>query len=394
MKSTLARTAESCAEESTSDSEMRASTSLRKAVSVRAISSNQPSARHIASRSRSPAASACCTASIGAPVLEVPPRRARVQLRDPGALRVPELGAEQLGEKVVVAVPGRLRLDAVDEEVLGHEALGHVRAVGAAGHRVGEIRREALGDRGREQEVANVVGLPPQHFGKQVLGRRTLVEGERLENRRVRVARATREHEQPQPCRPALGADEQRREGLRVDPYTQVVEERARLVGREGEIAGAKLGELAARAQEMQRQHRVVPRREDEPQRGRRGAQELVERRGDLEAVHRVEVVDHHDDRLLQLRKAVEELQDEARRRPRARRRDPRQRRPRRHDALDRREPLDPERSLAESAARREPRDVERLGREPRREQRRLAEAGGRRDQRQGTLSPLVQALD
>ena len=137
----------------------------------------------------------------------------------------------------------------------------------------------------------------------------------------------------------------------------------------------------------MQRQHRIVPRREDEPQRGRRGAQQLVERRGDLDALHRVEVVDHHDDRLLELREAVEQLQHEARRRPRARRRDPRQRRPRRHDALDRREPLGPERRLAESAARREPRDVERLGREPRREQRRLAEAGGRRDERQGTLS-------
>ena len=104
--------------------------------------------------------------------------------------------------------------------------------------------------------------------------------------------------------------------------------------------------------------------------------QQLVERRRDLEALHGVEVVDHGDDRLLELREPVEELQHEAGRRARARRRDPPERRARRHDPLDRRQPLRPERRLTQAAARREPRDVRRLDGEPRREQRRLAEAG------------------
>ena len=142
---------------------------------------------------------------------------------------MPQLRAQELREQVVVAVPGRLRLDAVDEEVVRHEPLGDVGAVGAARHRVREIGCEPLGDRGREQEVADVVRLAPQHLREQVLGGGTLVERERLEHRRVRLALPVREHEQPQSGRPALGAGEQGRERLRLGLHLEAVEELARL---------------------------------------------------------------------------------------------------------------------------------------------------------------------
>jgi hypothetical protein len=107
-----------------------------------------------------------------------------------------------------------------------------------------------------------------------------------------------------------------------------------------------------------------------------------------------VEVVDHDDDRRLELREAVEELQDEARRRARARRRDPAERRAARNDTLDGCQPLRPERGLAEPAPRREPGDLPRLGGKPRCEQRRLARSGGRRDQRERSARPLVEPIE
>ena len=326
-------------------------------------------------------------------LLEMPLRRAGMQFGDPVAFGVTQLRAEQLGEQVVVAVPGRLRVDPVDEEVVGDEALGDVRTVGAAGHRVGEVGREALGDRRGEEEVPNVLGLPPQHLCEQVLGRRPAVEGERLEHTRIRADAVVREHEQPQPGGPALRPDEQRRERLRVDFEREAVEKLARLVGRERKVARTQLRQFAARAQEVQRQHRVVPRRQHESQRRGRGAQQLVQRRRDLDALDGVEVVDRDDDRLLELREAVEQLQHEAGRRPRAGRRDPAERGPRRHDALDRGQPLRPERRLAEPTPRSEPRDPRRLHGEPRREERRLPEARRRRQQRQRTPGAVIEAV-
>ena len=121
-------------------------------------------------------------------VLEMPLRRPPVQLGDPASRRVPELRAQQLREEMVVAIPGRLRVEPLDEDVVGDEALREVSAVRAFGHGIREIGREPLGDGGREEEVARLVGLSPQHFGQEVLRRGTLVEVDRLERRHLRAS--------------------------------------------------------------------------------------------------------------------------------------------------------------------------------------------------------------
>src|SRR5204862_205017 len=66
-------------------------------------------------------------------VLEMPLRRPPVQLGDPASRRVPELRAQQLREEMVVAIPGRLRVEPLDEDVVGDEALREVSAVRAFG---------------------------------------------------------------------------------------------------------------------------------------------------------------------------------------------------------------------------------------------------------------------
>ena len=119
----------------------------------------------------------------------------------------------------------------------------------------------------------------------------------------------------------------------------------------------------------MQRERRVVARGEDEPQTRGRGAQQLLHRRADLRAADAVEVVDDHDERLLELGEAVQQLDDERRRRAAARPGEPPQARARRRNAMDGGEPLRPESRFGQLRARCEPRDLTRVCGEPRGEQ-------------------------
>ena len=77
-------------------------------------------------------------------VVVVPARGAPVEL---GHLRSPEmvqLRAQQCGEERVVAVGAGLRPDALDEDVLRHEALEHMRAVRPVRQHVGKLRRDLV----------------------------------------------------------------------------------------------------------------------------------------------------------------------------------------------------------------------------------------------------------
>ena len=192
-------------------------------------------------------------------VLEVPPGRPAVQLGNLVAHLVPQLRPQELGEEMLVAVPRRVRVEPIDEEVLRDDSLGDVSAVGSIRHRIGEIGREAFGDRRGEQEVSDVVRLTPQHLGEQVFGRGSLVEpDDGIHRRAVPLAGAVGEREQTHSCRPPFGLLEQHGEGRVVELDAEAVQQHARLAGREGEILSPKLRELAARTQEMQREDGIV----------------------------------------------------------------------------------------------------------------------------------------
>src|SRR5688500_10367484 len=77
-----------------------------------------------------------------------------------------EARAENVGEQVVVAVPGAVRVERNEEEVAALEVLEHAGAVGTAGDGVAERTGEPVEHSGAEQEVADLARLS----GKDLVG--------------------------------------------------------------------------------------------------------------------------------------------------------------------------------------------------------------------------------
>ena len=82
-----------------------------------------------AARSTSPAASACRTAGTGSPGRGVPPAGPPVQLGDLAGPLLEQVGAQDVGEQVVVAVPLAAVVEGDDEQVRAVERLEHGLAV-------------------------------------------------------------------------------------------------------------------------------------------------------------------------------------------------------------------------------------------------------------------------
>src|SRR4051794_9710493 len=317
-----------------------------------------------------------------------------MELADPVARGVAQLGPQELGEKMVVAVPGGLGVEALDEDIVGNKPLCEVRAVVTPGHRIREIRREALCNGCCEQEVARIFGLPLEHLREQIIGSGTLVQLDRLEDGYVLAARSMRKREEADPGGPALGLLEQEGQHVRLELDTEPVEQLARLVGGQREMVRAELRQLTARPKQVERERWVVTRREHQAQARRRSAQQLLDRGADVRAADAVEVIDDQHERLFQLGEAVQQLYDERRGRTAAGRGKSPQRGPRRRHVVHCRQPLGPKTCFRELRARRQPRDLARLRSEPRRKQRRLAGTRGSGDERQRALDAFLQQLE
>ena len=178
-----------------------------------------------------------------------------------------------------------------------------------------------------------------------------------------------------------------------------VVEVRRGLVGREPQVGGADLDELAARSQASQRQRRIGPAGDHQVHLWR----EMVEQEGhpvvDLAGVDDVEVVEHEHDIVRQGAELIEQRgkhRFDRRRLRRLRGAPAHQRRPGRHGP-QRSDHVGPEGDglvVTRRRAKATPRTAASAdSRQPRGQQRRLPEAGGRRDERQLRLGPTAQAL-
>ena len=104
----------------------------------------------------------------------------------------------------------------------------------------------------------DMVGLTLQDLFHQVVDDVAVVTGEARDEARDVVAALHRERRQLERGDPALGAPLQRGDVARgqVQPH-HLVEVRGGLVGREAQVGGTDLDELAPRAQASQRQRRV-----------------------------------------------------------------------------------------------------------------------------------------
>ena len=211
----------------------------------------------------------------------------------------------------MVAEPGPPRIQGDHERAGLLQLLQHPLPAAAPGQQVGQLAADPLGHRGAQQQPPDLLALPFQHLGQQVVGHRPLAAGKLFgEPLRVRVP-GKRQRGQAQPGRPALGPLVQRRQHRvrQLDPGC--LEQRPRLGQGEPQIGGADLGELALQPQPVQPQPQVMSGGKHEPQPVRRAHHQqlqLAQRLGGGQLVH---VVDHQPDPVLQPRQVFEQPLDD-----------------------------------------------------------------------------------
>ena len=92
-----------------------------------------------------------------------------------------QASVQDVGEQVVVAVPGALPVERDKKEVAALEVLQHPGAVGATGDSVTQRTGESVEDGGAEQEVADLCGLSGKNLVGEVVDDEPVAAGERLD---------------------------------------------------------------------------------------------------------------------------------------------------------------------------------------------------------------------
>ena len=168
---------------------------------------------------------------------------------------------EHVGEEVVVPIPATLIVERHHEEVGALERLEHRGAVGVAGDGVAQRAGQAGEDRGLLQEAPDVLGLPLQHLFHEVVDDEPVVAGEGLDESGGVLAALERQRGKLEGDDPALGARLERLDVCGGEGEPHGLGEVGRgLLGREAQVGGADLDELAPRAQPGERQARIGPR--------------------------------------------------------------------------------------------------------------------------------------
>ncbi len=93
---------------------------------------------------------------VGQPVLLVPPRGQRMQLPRAAWLLSGQLGAEQVGEEVVISPPSAHLVQRDEEQPGPLDPLQHLLAVGPSGESVTQRARQPVEHGRLQQEVADV----------------------------------------------------------------------------------------------------------------------------------------------------------------------------------------------------------------------------------------------
>ena len=332
-------------------------------------------------------------------VLLVPDARPSVQIGNVVGLLVQQVRLQHVGEEVVVAVPAAAVVEGHQEQVsplqLGQLGL----AAGLPGDGIAQRAAQPVQDGGLQQEVLDGFGLSLQDLLGQVVDDVPVIPGEAGDEGGGVVAPLHRERSQLQRGDPTLGPSLQRLDVLsRQRQPHHPVEVRRRLVGREAQIGGADLDEIATPPQQRQRQRRVGATGDHQMNLWRQVLQQEGHPVLDVARVDQVIVVEHQHHVVADGAEVVEQ-RGEYRLHLRLRRLQQREcaradpgRRP-----LQRGDQVGPEqRGIVVALVEREPGrgpSVGRRGRQPLRQQRRLAEPGGSRHQRQRRFRPPAEAL-
>ena len=234
------------------------------------------------------------------PVVRVPPGGGGVQRGQFGLRAAPQLQLQQVGEQLVVAEPGPPRIQRDHERVGLLELLQEPLPARASGEQVGQFAVHPVQYRGPQQQPPDLLRLPVEHLGQQVLRHRPLAAGE-LGREPVRVRMpGQRQRRQPQPRRPALGTVIQQPEGGAGQLYPGRFEQRPRLLAGEPQVGRADLGELPRQPQPVQAQPQVMAGGEDEPQPGGSAHDQQLQLAQRLGRAQLVQVIDHQPDPVVQ----------------------------------------------------------------------------------------------
>lgn len=193
-----------------------------------------------------------------------PPCRPPVQLADVAPGLPAQLQSQHVGEQRVVAIPAMP--ERLDERVRPRLRREHARCLPVTGQLPGQVSADPVEDAGLHQQVAGADRLAVEHLVHQVAEDRAVFGAELLhELFRVGMA-AHRQGRQPEPRGPALVPLGERRQRGRRQADAVQPEQQSRFGGGEGEIAGPDLGQVPGQPEPVQRQQRVHPGRDHQPQ--------------------------------------------------------------------------------------------------------------------------------
>ena len=200
----------------------------------------------------------------------------------------------------MVAERGSSGIERDDERVRVLELLQDPLRARAAGEEVGQRPAHLLQNGRAEQQLAHLRRPALEHLGHQVGRHRALAAGELAHEALGIGVLRKRERRQAQPGHPALGPFVQQRHGLVGERDAVHLQQPARLVEREAQVARADLGQPVGQAQAMQPQPRVLTCGQRNTERGRELAQEALEQDERVGRPELMEVVDDHDERLVE----------------------------------------------------------------------------------------------
>ena len=219
-----------------------------------------------------------------------------------------EAGAEQVAEERVVAVPAVVLV--VDDQDAAALQLDQV--VGGPvvlGQQLGQLRREAIGDAGAQQEPLDGVVLADEQLTQQVVGHdRGRAGGAAHEAPRVGV-RLQRTGGETQAGGPPVGPGPQRLDVVTAEGHLVQHQQLGGLRRVERQVGVADLGEAPVEAQVVEADGRVGPARQHHVELRRSVVQQVgghVDRAGRTQGV---DVVEHqHLRRIVALGQAAQQL--------------------------------------------------------------------------------------
>src|SRR5215207_11671020 len=181
-----------------------------------------------------------------------------------------QLDAENLGEQVVEAEPLATVVEGEQEEVRAGERLQRTGGSTLLEDRVAQRRAQALEHRRAQHEPLELGVVSREDLAGEEVDDVCARAVERADERPPVRRAGERQRSEVDPGRPALRpGDEEVDVGRRQRELEPVVQELPRLAGREAQVVGAQLDQLAARAERAEREGRVSPRGDDELDRGR-----------------------------------------------------------------------------------------------------------------------------